>query len=323
MMVKHKNRLVYNNATGEVSDDRKFMSLMEDYWLPRKEGGRGTEVTTLPGGQTLGQMDDVLYFQKKFLNCLNVPISRLNSDSLFSVGRATEITRDELKFGRYVTRLRAKFSLIFTKLLEKQLILKEVFTVEDWNDIVQDIKYTYSRDNYTSELKDAEMTAARSDLARSLQDMAGKYYSHSWIRKQILRQSDDDIELMDKQIEEENNSDDPRWINVQVEQQIQMTQQSELENQQMQADVHATHTQTDKGVDDHLTSKKEEVRQAQTVLNHLRKKKGNRSPEEQEKYLSSTQIIARNKPMLAQLGISLQKPKLQKNDSRQDNKPKE
>ena len=157
IMVKHKNRLIYDADTGNVRDDRKFMTMLEDYWLPRRDGGKGTEVTTLPGGQTLGQMDDVLYFQKKFFQTLNVPVNRLNSDALFSLGRATEVTRDELKFARFISRLRGKFATLFTKMLEKQLVLKGVMTIEDFENISPNFKYDFSKDNYFTELKDGEI----------------------------------------------------------------------------------------------------------------------------------------------------------------------
>ena len=146
IMVKHKNRLIYDGNTGEVRDDRKFMTMLEDFWLPRREGGRGTEVTTLPGGQSLGQMDDVLYFQKKLYQTLNVPVNRLNSDALFSLGRATEVTRDELKFARFITRMRGRFSVLFLKLLEKQLVLKNVMTIEDWQKIESKIKFDFAKE---------------------------------------------------------------------------------------------------------------------------------------------------------------------------------
>ncbi|MEI6882341.1 MAG: portal protein, partial [Bacteroidota bacterium] len=161
IMVKHKNRLIYDGATGEVRDDRKFMTMLEDYWLPRREGGRGTEVTTLPGGQTLGQMDDVLYFQKKMYQTLNVPVNRLNSDALFSLGRATEVTRDELKFSKFISRLRGRFSTLFTSLLEKQLVLKGIMSIEDGQNIAPDIRFDFAKDNYFTELKNAEMIQNR------------------------------------------------------------------------------------------------------------------------------------------------------------------
>lgn len=305
IMVKHKNRLIYDANTGEVRDDRKFMTMLEDYWLPRREGGRGTEVTTLPGGQTLGQMDDVLYFQKKFLQCLNVPVSRLNSDALFSVGRATEITRDELKFQRYVIRIRAKFSELFTKMLEKQLVLKGVFTIEDWNLIASDIRYNFSKDNYFTELKDAEIADARITLARSFQDMTGKYYSHRWVRKNVLQQTEEDIELMDAEIAQENATQDPRWINLGVEQNVQMLQQHEMQQQQAQADVMATHADSEEGVKDNLASKLEEIRKAEVTVNQMKKKpKSERTPSEQSKYKAAVQVIAKNKNVLKQMGVA-------------------
>jgi len=214
IMVKHKNRLVYDANTGEIRDDRKFMTMLEDYWLPRREGGRGTEVTTLPGGQTLGQMDDVLYFQKKFLQTLNVPVSRLNSDSAFSLGRATEITRDELKFSRFIVRLRQRFSILFTNLLEKQLLLKGIMTYDDWKQIQSQLKYDFAKDNYFTELKNNEILQGRIQLAQTIDPLTNKYYSHEWIRKNILQQSDDNIEEMDKEIAAEVESQDPRYANA-------------------------------------------------------------------------------------------------------------
>jgi hypothetical protein len=219
IMVKHKNRLIYDGATGEVRDDRKFMTMLEDYWLPRREGGRGTEVTTLPGGQTLGEMDDVLYFQKKLYQTLNVPVNRLNSDALFSMGRATEVTRDELKFSKLISRLRGRFSNLFTALLEKQLVLKGIVSIEDWQVIAPLVKYEFARDNYFTELKDGDMIQNRIQLMNTLEQdgMLGKYYSYGWARRHILQQSDDDIEEQDDQITEEQNSGDPRWVNPNIQ----------------------------------------------------------------------------------------------------------
>ena len=292
IMVKHKNRLIYDASTGEVRDDRKFMTMLEDYWLPRREGGRGTEVTTLPGGQTLGQMDDVLYFQKKFLQTLNVPISRLNSDALFSIGRATEITRDELKFARFVGRLRLRFSHLFTKMLEKQLVLKGVTTIEDFQEMMMDIRFDFAKDNYFTELKTNEITEGRANLARNMQDMAGKYYSHEWIRKNILQQSDDDIEKMDGQITEETQSQDPRWLNPTIEQNMQMMQQQ----QQGAPDGGQAASPEDQG-------KFEEVRQAMVTVDEMKKKpKDQRSIQDQSKYKSAVQAIAKNPDIAKQLG---------------------
>lgn len=213
IMVKHKNRLIYDADSGQVRDDRKFMTMLEDYWLPRREGGKGTEVTTLPGGQTLGQMDDVLYFQKKFYGTLNVPVNRLNSDALFSLGRATEVTRDEVKFSRFVTRLRGKFGHLFNKMLEKQCTLKGVMSIEDWENIAADIKYDFAHDNYFTELKEGEIRDGRINQATLAKPLAGIYYSNEWIRKEILQQSDEDIEREDKLIKLEQDSAESRWLN--------------------------------------------------------------------------------------------------------------
>lgn len=309
IMVKHKNRLIYDASSGEIRDDRKFMTMLEDYWLPRREGGRGTEVTTLPGGQTLGQMDDVLYFQKKFLQCLNVPVSRLSSDALFSIGRATEITRDELKFARFVIRLRSRFSQLFTKMMEKQVVLKGIMTVEEWNLISNNIKYDYSKDNYFTELKDAEIAESRVNLARNFQDMVGKYYSHNWLRKNVLKQSDDDIEKMDGEISEEHNTNDPRWFNPMVEQNSQMMQPQQQgtdidgdgrpDAPQRAAPGIESSTSTE---GDPVRQKMEEIRQAQIVVDQMKKKKGNRSLQDQSKYKAAIQVVAKNKRFLSQMG---------------------
>jgi len=205
IMIKFKNRLVYDSATGEIRDDRKFMTMLEDFWLPRREG-RGTEITTLPGGQNLGQMDDVVYFQQKLLRCLNVPISRLDSNAPFSFGRATEISRDEVKFAKFVNRLRNKFSILFTKCLERQLILKKIITPEEWDVIKNNIKYKFARDNYFDELKDTEILRDRIVMLRDIDDFVGKYYSAEWVRRNVLQQSDEQMENIDEQIEDEREN---------------------------------------------------------------------------------------------------------------------
>ena len=284
IMVKHKNRLIYDAASGEIRDDRKFMTMLEDYWLPRREGGRGTEVTTLPGGQTLGQMDDVLYFQKKFLQTLNVPVSRLNSDALFSIGRATEITRDELKFARFIIRLRSRFSQLFLKMLEKQLVLKGIMTPDDWNTFINDIKFDYAKDNYFTELKDAEIAQGRIQLAGAFQDFAGKYYSHDWIRRNVLQQTDVDIEEQEAQIAAENQSQDPRWMNPMIEQNAMQMQQ-----QQAQQDGGQEASPEDQ-------NKQEQVRQAIIFIKQMKEKgsPANRSIQDQSKYKAAVQIVAKN-----------------------------
>ena len=204
MMVKHKNRLVYDAASGEVRDDRKYMTMLEDYWLPRREGNRGTEITTLPAGQNLGEMDDVLYFQKRLYDSLNVPISRLNSgQSGFNLGRSAEITRDEVKFTKFVGRLRRRFSQLLLKALEKQLILKGVVSEEDWPEISNKLNFDFHIDNHFEEFKEAEVISNRINILNQIQPYIGKYYSDEWIRKNVLHQSDEEILEMMQQMTEE------------------------------------------------------------------------------------------------------------------------
>jgi hypothetical protein len=284
IMVKHKNRLIYDGATGEVRDDRKFMTMLEDYWLPRREGGRGTEVTTLPGGQTLGQMDDVLYFQKKLYGTLNVPVNRLNSDALFSIGRATEVTRDELKFARFISRLRNKFAILFTRMLEKQLVLKQILSIEDWDNIQQDIKYDFTKDNYFNELKDAEIMGGRIQLLRDSKEYLGVYYSHNWARKNILQQSEEDIEEMDQEIIAEADSGDARWLTP--EQQMVM-QQQQMEAQQAQASASGGEPSRE---DDEKAKK---IRDAKNTV-RLLKPKEKKSPQELKQYKTAVQVLAKN-----------------------------
>ena len=196
MMVKHKNKLVYDASTGEIRDDRKFMTMLEDFWLPRREGGRGTEITTLPGGQNLGQMEDVEYFLNKLYKSLNVPTSRLQSDSNFNMGRSTEITRDELKFGKFVDRLRLRFSMLLWAALSKQLVLKRVISEEEVPDIWDKIKFEFAHDNFFVELKDTEIMRERMNLLEQIDPFVGKYFSSDWVKRRILRQDDEEIKKM-------------------------------------------------------------------------------------------------------------------------------
>jgi hypothetical protein len=203
IMVKYKNKLVYDAQTGEVRDDRKFLSMMEDFWLPRREGGKGTEITTLPGGQNLGELEDVKYFQKKLYNSLSVPISRLEPNQGFSIGRVAEVTRDELKFAKFVDRLRNKFSDIFNQALRVQCVLKGICTADEWDQFKEHIYYDFIKDNNFSELKDAELMRERLSLLAAVDPYTGRYFSQAWIQRNVLRLTDDQIKEMQSEIDEE------------------------------------------------------------------------------------------------------------------------
>jgi len=200
VMARYRNKLVYDASTGEVRDDRKHMSMLEDFWLPRREGAKGTEVQTLSGGQNLGEITDVEYFQKKLYQSLNVPMSRLDADNGFNMGRAAEITRDELKFTKFVQRLRKRFTSVFNDILKTQLVLKGIITIEDWVNIKEHIQYSFLKDGYFAELKNAEILRERISLAQEVSPYVGKYYSVEFVRKNILQQSDEDIIEIDRQI---------------------------------------------------------------------------------------------------------------------------
>jgi hypothetical protein len=203
IMNKFKNKLVYDATTGEIADSKRHMSMMEDFWMPRREGGKGTEITTLAGGQNLSQIEDIEYFRDKLLRSLNVPIGRLKPDQTFNIGRSNEITRDELKFMKFVKRLRSKFNQLFMDLLKVQLVSKGVIRHEEWPDISNKIMLDYLRDNQFAEMKDADLLNARIATLQQIDQYVGKYYSKEWVRKNVLRLTDEDIEEIDKQIEEE------------------------------------------------------------------------------------------------------------------------
>ena len=203
VMTRYRNKLVYDANTGEVRDDKKFMSMMEDFWLPRREGGRGTEITTLPGGQNLGEITDINYFQKKLYRSLNVPETRIQGEGGFSLGRSSEILRDEIKFSKFVGRMRKRFSHMFQDLLKTQLILKNVVTPEDWELMSDHIQYDFLYDNHFAELKEAELTTERINLATLAEPYVGKFYSNDYIRRKILRQTDQEIIEQDALIEKE------------------------------------------------------------------------------------------------------------------------
>ena len=203
VMSRYRNKLVYDAGTGEVRDDRKFMSMMEDFWLPRREGGRGTEITTLPGGQNLGELTDIEYFQKKLYRALGVPESRIASDGGFNLGRSSEILRDELKFAKFVGRLRKRFSNLFNNLLKTQLILKNIITPEDWDSLSDHIQYDFLYDNQFAELKESELMNERLGTLATIEPYIGKYFSNHYVRTKVLRQTDQEIEEQDELIKKE------------------------------------------------------------------------------------------------------------------------
>jgi hypothetical protein len=207
-MTRYKNKLVYDSDTGEVRDDRRHQSMLEDYWLPRREGGRGTEITTLPGGENLGQLDDVEYFQRKMYKAMHVPVSRLEADSGFSLGRESEITRDELLFSKFVSKLQIRFSTLFQEIMEKQLILKNIMTAGEWSAIRDQIQYDFSSDHFYTELKQQEIMTQRMTIARDMEDFVGKYYSKEWFRTNILRQTEEDVQIEDEKIKAEMESEE-------------------------------------------------------------------------------------------------------------------
>ena len=203
VMNRYRNKLVYNADTGEIKDDRKYMAMLEDFWLPRREGGRGTEITTLPGGQNLGELADIEYFQSKLYKSLNVPSSRLDSSGGFNLGRSSEILRDEIKFSKFVGRLRKRFSQVFNDMLKTQLILKNIITPEDWNELEDHIQYDYLYDNHFADLKKNELLNEQLGVVASMEPYMGKYFSNHFVRTKILKQSEDDIKEIDKEIDKE------------------------------------------------------------------------------------------------------------------------
>ena len=239
IMVKYKNKLVYDANTGEVRDDRKFLSMMEDFWLPRREGGKGTEISTLPGGQNLGELEDVKYFEKKLYKSLNVPISRLEPNQGFSIGRVAEVTRDELKFTKFIDRLRNKFAEVFDQALRVQCVLKGICTAEEWDDFKEHIYFDFIQDNNFTELKDAELMKERLALLSQVDPYTGRYYSQAWIQRNVLRMTDDEIEEMQKEIDMEKEAGlgvpvevTNQVISQQMVGDVEMQQQQGMEPQQ-------------------------------------------------------------------------------------------
>ena len=203
IMNKYRNKVVYDAATGEVRDDRKHLSMMEDFWMPRREGGKGTEITTLSGGQNLGQIEDIQYFQNKLYQCLNVPVSRMRPDQGFSLGRSNEITRDEVKFNKFIERLRRKFSVLFSEALRVQLIAKNIIRPDEWEQIVQDVRFDFQEDNHFAELKEAEILNQRLDTLNRIQPYVGIYYSMNYIKRFVLKQTDEEIDEIEKEVKQE------------------------------------------------------------------------------------------------------------------------
>lgn len=215
MMAKFKNKLVYDAKTGELADSKKHLSMMEDFWMPRREGGKGTEITTLPGGQNLGELSDVDYFLNKLYKALNVPVSRTKPDSGFGIGRSSEITRDEVKFSKFIDRLRSNFSNLFLDLLRVQLIAKGIVSNDDWKEIKEKIRFDFVKDNHFAELKDSEILMSRLQNLQQVDVFVGKYFSKKWVQKKILQMDDEEIEEQDDEMEEEMGSNpDPELPNI-------------------------------------------------------------------------------------------------------------
>ena len=216
VMSRYRNKLVYDASTGEIRDDRNHMSMLEDFWLPRREGGRGTEITTLPGGSNLGEIDDITYFQRKLYRSLNVPMSRMEAEQNFSIGRSTEITRDELKFSKFVQRLRQKFSALFHDLLRTQLVLTGVIAEEEWDKIKEHIQYDFLQDGHFAELRDAEILRERIDMLGQVEPYVGNFFSKAWVRKHILHQTQQEIEEIETEIEEEGGGEEDQFESKQT-----------------------------------------------------------------------------------------------------------
>ena len=211
VMSRYRNKLVYDASTGEIRDDRNHMSMLEDFWLPRREGGRGTEITTLPGGANLGEIDDIVYFQRKLYRSLNVPMSRMEAEQNFSIGRSTEITRDELKFSKFVQRLRKKFSALFQDILRTQLILRGVIAEEEWDKIKEHIQYDFLQDGHFAELRDSEILRERLEMLGTVEPYVGNFFSKAWVRKHILHQTQDEIDEIESEIENEGGGEEDNF----------------------------------------------------------------------------------------------------------------
>ena len=239
IMNKFRNKIVYDATTGETRDDRRHLSMMEDFWMPRREGGKGTEISTLPGGQNLGAIEDIEYFQNKLYHSLNVPVSRMQQSEGFSIGRSNEITRDEVKFNKFIVRLRKKFSVLFLEALKVQLVAKNIINISDWEDLRQGIRFDYLEDNHYSELKDSELLTNRVTLLQQIDPYIGRFFSDDWVKRNLLRMGDDDIKAMDAQIKNSlqtnitfaQNKGEQQLAQQQPTMEFQMQQQAETAQQ--------------------------------------------------------------------------------------------
>ena len=249
VMMRYRNKLVYDANTGEIRDDKKFMAMLEDFWLPRREGGRGTEITTLPGGQNLGEITDIEYFKKKLYKSLNVPISRMEGEGGFNLGRSSEILRDEVKFSKFVGRLRKRFSYMFNDMLKTQLILKNIITPEDWNRMDEHIQYDFLYDNHFAELKDAELLNERLSMVQIAEPYVGKYFSQDYVRRKVLRQTDVEIleqdNLIKKEIEEGIIPDPNQPVDPQTGLPLDQTAQMDLGQPVMEPDLRSQEKATE------------------------------------------------------------------------------
>ena len=268
MMTKYKNKLVYNSETGEIRDDRRFMTMLEDFWLPRREGTKGTEIDTLPAGANLGEMDDVEYFKKQLYKSLNIPVSRIESDSAFNLGRPSEITRDELHFNKFITRLRNQFSGIFDQMLEIQLVLKGVINRKQWKKIREDIRYDFTTDNHFAEMKDAEIFRERIALANEIDPFVGRYVSAEYVNKYVFRFTEEEIERLQKQIKKEKNDPDaPESMTVQAMDMERETQQAQIASMEKERD--STQPGVAKTPEDQKNIKQEKEEQKEDYDNDL------------------------------------------------------
>jgi len=246
VMMRYRNKLVYDASTGEIRDDKKYMAMLEDFWLPRREGGRGTEISTLPGGQNLGEITDIEYFKKKLYRSLNVPASRMDGEGGFNLGRSSEILRDELKFTKFVGRLRKRFSNMFSDMLKTQLILKNIITPEDWELMSEHIQYDFLYDNHFSELKEAELMNERLSMVQTAEPYVGKYYSQDYIRRKILRQTDEEIIEQDKLIADEIKKGiipDPTALDIEDDPSIDSVAGMDLGKPQMEPEMDGSSTE--------------------------------------------------------------------------------